>query len=192
VRPVRSLYGVLSRCSISHHLAPPLESQFRAPGEELPRCTNPCGGDLVIGNGRPSRHRQRSGHLILSSSRSVTQARFPAAVAESAMERPHATSSRRDWPPGTKIGDSKRDDPRHRGSRRSFTHAEKSRRSRAAANASAARISSSITSGKSARISPGDIPPARYSRRSETLIRVPRITGLPLRIAGSITTRARS
>lgn len=69
---------------------------------------------------------------------------------------------------------------------------EKRRRSRCAAKASAALISSAVKSGKSARISSSDIPPARYSRISVTVIRVPRITGLPLRMPGSITIRARS
>src|ERR687892_815058 len=55
------------------------------------------------------------------------------------------------------------------------------RRSRAAANASVARISSRVRSGKSLRISSSVIPPARYSRMSYTVIRVPLIHGFPLR-----------
>src|SRR5690606_1693931 len=68
--------------------------------------------------------------------------------------------------------------------------AAKSRRSRSAANARAARRSSMVRSGKSPRISSGVIPPARYSSTSVTVIRVPRIVGFPLRTAGSIVMRS--
>src|SRR5438876_12292839 len=65
-----------------------------------------------------------------------------------------------------------------------------SRRSRAAANARHARISSRVRSGKSFRISSSLIPPARYSRTSYTVIRVPLTHGLPLRTAGFIKIRS--
>ncbi len=59
-------------------------------------------------------------------------------------------------------------------------------RSRSAANARQARISSCVSSGKSRSISCGVIPPARYSRTSCTVILIPRMHGLPLRLPGSI------
>lgn len=49
------------------------------------------------------------------------------------------------------------------------------RRSQAAANASAARMSSRVRFGKSRRISSSAMPPARYSRTSYTVMRVPLI-----------------
>src|SRR5258705_13873900 len=65
-----------------------------------------------------------------------------------------------------------------------------SRRSRAAANARAARMSSRVRSGKSLRISSSVIPPARYSSRSYTVMRVPLMHGLPLRTVGFTETRS--
>ena len=44
--------------------------------------------------------------------------------------------------------------------------------------------------GKSRTNSSSDIPPAKYSRMSYTVIRVPLIQGLPLRMAGSIAMRS--
>ena len=58
------------------------------------------------------------------------------------------------------------------------------RRSRAAANARHARMSSLLRSGKSLRISASLIPPARYSSTSYTVMRVPLRQGLPFRTAG--------
>ncbi len=58
------------------------------------------------------------------------------------------------------------------------------RRSRDAANAKHALISSRVISGKSEIILPSSIPPAIYSRTSYTVMRVPFIYGFPLRIAG--------
>jgi Transposase IS116/IS110/IS902 family len=58
------------------------------------------------------------------------------------------------------------------------------RRSRAAANAKEARMSSRVRSGKSPRICSSVMPPARYSSTSYTAMRVPLIQGLPLRTAG--------
>src|SRR5262245_29968966 len=59
-------------------------------------------------------------------------------------------------------------------------------RSRSAANARQARMSSSVRSGNSATISSGVIPPARYSNTSVTAIRKPLMHGLPPRLSGSI------
>jgi len=67
----------------------------------------------------------------------------------------------------------------------------RSRRSRSAANAKQARISSRVRSGKSLRISFSDMPEARYSRTSYTVIRSPRIQGFPPRFPGSIVIKAR-
>src|SRR2546422_671375 len=64
------------------------------------------------------------------------------------------------------------------------------RRSRAAAKARAARISSRVRSGKSLRIASSVIPPARYSSTSYTVMRVPLIQGFPLRTAGFTETRS--
>ncbi len=58
------------------------------------------------------------------------------------------------------------------------------RRSRDAANAKHALISSRVISGKSEIILSSSIPPAIYSRTSYTVMRVPLIHGFPLRIAG--------
>ena len=58
------------------------------------------------------------------------------------------------------------------------------RRSRAAAKANTARMCSVRRSGKSARISASVMPPARYSSTSATVMRVPRMQGLPLRTPG--------
>ena len=66
------------------------------------------------------------------------------------------------------------------------------RRSRSAANTKQARISSLVSSGKSARISASVMPEARYSRTSETVIRSPRIQGFPLRLPGSTVMRSSS
>jgi len=63
------------------------------------------------------------------------------------------------------------------------------RRSRSAANARQARMSSDERSGKSATISASVMPEARYSRTSETVIRNPRMQGLPLRLPGSTVMR---
>jgi len=65
----------------------------------------------------------------------------------------------------------------------------RSRRSRSAANAKQARMSSLVSSGKSARISASVIPDARYSSTSETVIRRPRTQGFPLRLPGSTVMR---
>lgn len=61
------------------------------------------------------------------------------------------------------------------------------RRSRVAAKARHARISSLARSGKSDRISSSLIPPAMYSRISYTVIRVPLTQGFPLRTLGFTT-----
>src|SRR5262245_36188538 len=66
-----------------------------------------------------------------------------------------------------------------------------SRRSRSAAKARQARMSSRVRSGKSRTISSSDIPPAKYSRTSETVMRRPRTHGLPPRLPGSIVIRSR-
>lgn len=58
--------------------------------------------------------------------------------------------------------------------------------SRSAANAKHARMSSAVRSGKSETISSVDIPPAKYSSTSETVMRNPRMQGLPLLLPGSI------
>lgn len=58
-------------------------------------------------------------------------------------------------------------------------------RSRSAANSRHARMSSRVRSGKSTRISASVMPEARYSRTSYTVMRNPRIQGLPPRFAGS-------
>ncbi len=63
-------------------------------------------------------------------------------------------------------------------------------RSRAAANARQAFRSSVFRSGKSLRISDSDISPAIYSSTSYTVIRVPRMHGLPPRTSGSTTIRS--
>ena len=65
------------------------------------------------------------------------------------------------------------------------------RRSRSAANARQARMSSEVRSGKSASISACDMPDARYSSTSYTVMRSPRMHGLPPRFPGSIVTIAR-
>ena len=64
-------------------------------------------------------------------------------------------------------------------------------RSRSAANARQARMSSRVRSGKSARNLSSVIPEARYSRTSYTVIRNPRIQGLPPRFSGSMEMRSR-
>ena len=63
-------------------------------------------------------------------------------------------------------------------------------RSRSAANARQARMSSSVNSGKSARICACVIPEARYSRTSVTVIRMPRMQGLPPRLPGEAVMRS--
>src|SRR5260370_26463096 len=60
---------------------------------------------------------------------------------------------------------------------------------RSAAYSRQARMSSAVKSGKSARISSGDMPPARYSRTSCTVMRSPRMHGCPLRLSGSMVMR---
>ena len=65
------------------------------------------------------------------------------------------------------------------------------RRSRSAANARQARMSSEVRSGKSASISASDMPDARYSSTSYTVMRSLRMHGLPPRFPGSIVTIAR-
>jgi hypothetical protein len=65
---------------------------------------------------------------------------------------------------------------------------DNSRRSRSAANARQARMSSEVRSGKSASISASDMPDARYSSTSYTVMRSPRMHGLPPRFPGSIVT----
>ncbi len=59
-------------------------------------------------------------------------------------------------------------------------------RSRSAAKARQARMSSRVRSGKSLRISSSLIPEARYSSTSCTVIRRPRMHGLPPRFSGSM------
>jgi hypothetical protein len=51
------------------------------------------------------------------------------------------------------------------------------------AKAGTARISSSVSSGKSTPISSGVIPAARYSSTSQAVIRKPRMHGLPDRLS---------
>ena len=68
---------------------------------------------------------------------------------------------------------------------------ETSLRSRAAANARAARMSSGSRSGRSARISASVIPEARYSRTSCTVIRSPRMHGFPPLLPGSSVMRSK-
>ncbi len=65
-------------------------------------------------------------------------------------------------------------------------------RSRSAANASHARMSSRFRSGKSARISPSDMPDARNSSTSYTVRRRPRMHGFPPRFPGSSVITCRS
>lgn len=62
---------------------------------------------------------------------------------------------------------------------------ETSLRSRSAANSRQARISSRVRSGKSLRMSASLMPEARYSNTSYTVMRRPRMQGLPPRLAGS-------
>src|SRR5712691_362596 len=64
-------------------------------------------------------------------------------------------------------------------------------RSRSAAKARQARMSSRVRSGKSRRISSSLIPDARYSKTSVTVIRRPRMQGLPPRLPGSKVIRER-
>ena len=64
-------------------------------------------------------------------------------------------------------------------------------RSRSAAKARQARMSSRVKSGKSRRISSSLIPDARYSRTSLTVIRRPRMQGFPPRLPGSTVIRER-
>src|SRR5437899_10635035 len=64
-------------------------------------------------------------------------------------------------------------------------------RSRSAAKARQARMSSRIKSGKSRRMSSSLMPDAMYSRTSDTVIRKPRMHGLPPRFPGSIVIRDR-
>ena len=64
-------------------------------------------------------------------------------------------------------------------------------RSRAATNNSAARMSSGSKSGKSARISSFVIPEAKYSSRSYTVIRSPRMHGFPALFPGSSVMRSK-
>ena len=62
-------------------------------------------------------------------------------------------------------------------------------RSRSAAKAKQARMSSRVRSGKSLRISSSLIPEARYSKTSYTVIRRPRMQGFPPRFSGSMVMR---
>lgn len=64
-----------------------------------------------------------------------------------------------------------------------------SRHSRSAAQARQARMSSSVRSGKSATISWGVIPAARYSKTSRTVMRRPRMQAWPLRLSDSMVMR---
>src|SRR4029453_12310059 len=64
-------------------------------------------------------------------------------------------------------------------------------RSRSAAKARQARMSSRVKSGKSRRISSWVIPDGRYSRTSMTVIRRPLRQGLPPRLPGSKVIRER-
>src|SRR5437773_8735430 len=64
-------------------------------------------------------------------------------------------------------------------------------RSRSAAKARQARMSSRVKSGKSRRISSSLIPDARYSRTSVTVTRRPRMQGFPPRLPGSTVIRER-
>jgi len=64
-------------------------------------------------------------------------------------------------------------------------------RSRSAAKARQARMSSRVKSGKSRRISSSLIPDARYSRTSLTVIRRPRMQGFPPRLPDSTVIRER-
>src|SRR2546425_7048121 len=64
-------------------------------------------------------------------------------------------------------------------------------RSRSAAKARQARMSSRVRSGKSRRMSSSLMPDAMYSRTSDTVIRKPRMHGLPPRFPGSIVIRDR-
>jgi len=66
----------------------------------------------------------------------------------------------------------------------------RSRRSRSAANAKQARMSSAFRSGKSARISASVMPEAKYSSTSDTVMRMPRIHGFPLHFPGSTVIRS--
>src|SRR5437762_7263532 len=68
---------------------------------------------------------------------------------------------------------------------------ETNKRSRSAAKARQARMSSRVKSGKSRRISSSLIPDARYSRTSVTVTRRPRMQGLPPRLPGSTVIRER-
>src|SRR5436190_18849692 len=52
-------------------------------------------------------------------------------------------------------------------------------------------MSSLVRSGKSARMSSMDMPPARYSSTSWTVMRIPRMHGWPLRLPGSMVIRDR-
>jgi hypothetical protein len=64
-------------------------------------------------------------------------------------------------------------------------------RSRSAAKARQARMSSRVKSGRSRRMSSSVIPDARYCRTSVTVIRRPRMQGFPPRLPGSNVIRAR-
>src|SRR5204863_7395590 len=68
---------------------------------------------------------------------------------------------------------------------------ETNKRSRSAAKARQARMSSRVKSGKSRRISSSLIPDARYSRTSVTVTRRPRMQGFPPRLPGSTVIRER-
>jgi hypothetical protein len=71
-----------------------------------------------------------------------------------------------------------------------FHTAENSLCSRWAANASVAKISSWCRSVESARISSSVILLAKYSKISDTVMRVPQMMGFPLRTAGLIVIRS--
>jgi hypothetical protein len=83
-----------------------------------------------------------------------------------------------------------------RGDRRDSERREASRggidtsfRSRSAAKARQARISSRVRPRKSLRISSSLIPEARYSKTSYTVMRSPRMQGLPPHFSGSMVMR---
>ena len=65
------------------------------------------------------------------------------------------------------------------------SHATTSLRSRSAAKARQARISAHVNSGKSRSIASSVMPEARYSKTSVTVILIPRMQGLPLRLPAS-------
>ena len=67
---------------------------------------------------------------------------------------------------------------------------EKVRRSRSAAKAKQARMSSWVSAGNSARSSDSGVPAARYPRTSYTVMRVSRMHGFPFRRPGLMVIRS--